>query len=335
MGWDSGTKVMVVLPIYHVNGLFVSCLHAWFVGASVVLCDRFRSQTFWHDAEAHQATVCSVVPTLLEFLIQEGSFSPPGSLREIYCAGGPLLLETVATFEREFNLPVRHLYGLSETTALATMMPKLEADVRGSWYGDHGFPSIGVAAAHVDVEVHSPDGRRSDAGRRGEIVVRGASVMKGYAGLPEANDEAFRGGWFHTGDEGFWKGGPDGRPFFFVSGRIKEIIIRGGTNISPITVDEVLRAHPAVHFGLAIPFENKFYGEEVGAYVVPGGPISEFEILSYCRERLDFALTPKVVIFGKEVPFTATGKPRRMGLKQLLAPHFAKSRDVQFRGSRD
>lgn len=328
--WDARSRVLVVLPIHHVNGLVVSSLLSWYSGASMVLCDRFRSDVFWRDVREERATVCSMVPTLLEFLLADAERAPE-HFTEVLCGAGPLMSDTVLSFEETFGVPVRHLYGLSETTAVATMMPTLQKDERQRWYVDHGFPSIGRALPHVEVQVHDPDGRPLPAGVRGELVMRGATVMTGYAGRPDATSTAFRGGWFHSGDEGFWMAGPDGSPYFFITGRLKELIIRGGVNISPLQIDEVLISHPAVRFGLAVPFDNKYYGEEIAAYVVPSVQVSEQEILDFCADRLDFALQPKVVIFGDDVPFTATGKAKRLSLRQALKSQLAQYREVQFR----
>lgn len=331
-GWDRNTRALVALPIHHVNGLVVSCLQAWYVGGSVVLCDRFRSDTFWQDVESEGATTASLVPSILEFLLEQPSGRPGPNFREVYCGAGPLMAETALAFEERFEVPVRHLYGLSETTAVATMMPSTLTDQeRRAWYTDHGFPSIGPALAHVEVEVHDTDGKSCAAGERGELVMRGATVMSGYAGLPEVTAQTMRDGWFHSGDLGFWRPSGDGSPFFFVAGRMKELIIRGGVNISPFQVDEVLNAHPAVRFGLAIPFENRYYGEEVAAYVVPSGDVAEQELLDFCAARLDFAYRPKVILFGKDVPFTSTGKAKRLALKDQLAKDLERYRNVQFR----
>ena len=330
-GWDAETRVIVVLPIHHVNGLVVSCLQSWYVGGSAVLCDRFRSDRFWPDVESEGATFSSLVPTLLEFLIFEGGGPAPACFAEVLCGAGPLMTETVVTFENDFAIPVRHLYGLSEVTAVSTMMPATSGEDRRFWYVDHGFPSIGRAVPHVEVQIQDADGQECPAGERGEIVIRGATVMGGYAGRPEATASAFEGGWFHSGDEGFWQPADDGTPYFFISGRIKELIIRGGINISPFQVDEVLNAHPAVQFGLAVPFENRYYGEEIAAYIVQASPVTEQEILDFCAERLDFAYCPKVVLFGDDVPFTVTGKAKRLSLKEQLADELSQYRDIQFR----
>ena len=330
LGWGADTRVLTVLPVHHVNGLVISSLLPWYGGFSTVLCDRFRSERFWVDAADEQATVCSVVPSLLEFLLSSDA-TADASLRELLCGAGPLLSETVLSFERAFGVPVRHLYGLSETTAVATLMPRLPDEERTRWYRDFGFPSIGPTLPHVAMSVLGKDDTPLPEGERGELAIRGATVMRGYAGHPTATEEAFRGGWFHSGDEGFWTPGPDGEPFYFITGRIKEMIIRGGANLSPFEIDEVLRAHPAVRYALAVPFDNRFYGEEVAAYVVAAQPVSEEELLAYCAQRLDFARQPKVVVFGDDVPYTVTGKAKRLELKRRLADDLAAYRDTQFR----
>ncbi|MDP9397799.1 MAG: acyl--CoA ligase [Actinomycetota bacterium] len=330
LGWGADTRVLTVLPVHHVNGLVISSLLPWYGGFSTVLCDRFRSERFWADAADEQATVCSVVPSLLEFLLSSDG-NARALLRELLCGAGPLLSETVLSFERTFGVPVRHLYGLSETTAVATLMPRLPEAERTCWYRDFGFPSIGPTLPHVAMSVLGKDDTPLPEGQRGELAIRGATVMRGYAGHPKATEEAFRGGWFHSGDEGFWTPGPDGEPFYFITGRIKEMIIRGGVNLSPFEIDEVLRAHPAVRYALAVPFDNRFYGEEVAAYVVAAEPVSEEELLAYCAQRLDFARQPKVVVFGDDVPYTVTGKAKRLELKRRLAEDLAAHRDTQFR----
>jgi long-chain acyl-CoA synthetase len=332
LAWPAGSRILTVLPVHHVNGLVVSSLLPWYARHSTVLCDRFRSESFWTDVAQEQATVSSVVPSLLEFLLRTPG-SAPEHFQEFLCGAGPLLVETAVEVEQRFAVPVRHLYGLSETTAVVTLMPSLDSEERLTWHRDYGFPSIGPALPHVEVDVLDPYAHRADAGARGELVARGGVVMRGYASNPDATEEVFRDGWFHSGDEGFWQPGREGHRYFFITGRMKELIIRGGANISPFEIDAVLRTHPAVRHGLAVPFDNRFYGEEVAAYVVRDADVSEEEILAHCASRLDFARCPKVMLFGDDVPYTATGKAKRMELRQRLAPQLHRYRDVQFRRS--
>lgn len=331
LDWRPGTRILTVLPIHHVNGLIISSLQSWYGGHTTVLSDRFRSDRFWQDVSNEGIETCSVVPSLLEFLLSEGTGPAPEHFREVLCGAGPLMPETVANFEERFAVPVRHLNGLSETSAVATLMGRAPEPSRHAWYSQHGFPSIGPALPHVDVAVHDPDGKHCPPRQQGEIVIRGATVMSGYAGRPADTAEALRHGWFHSGDEGFWVPGTDGTPYFFITGRIKELIIRGGVNISPFSIDRVLTSHPAVRFGLAIPFENRYYGEEVAAYVVCDEEIDEQDLLEYCAHYLDFAHQPKVIVFGDDVPFTATGKAKRLALKGSLRDILDVHRDTQFR----
>lgn len=333
LDWPADTRVITVLPVHHVNGLVISVLLPWYSRFSTVLCDRFRSELFWTDVARERVTVCSVVPSLLEFLLGAPGIVPT-HFREFLSGAGPLLVETALDFEQRFSVPIRHLYGLSETTAVVTLMPRLPDTERSRWHREYGFPSIGPPLPHVEVAVLDAQGNTVGATVRGELAARGAVVMREYASQPRATEEAFRGGWFHTGDEGFWEQGPDGQHFFFITGRIKELIIRGGANISPFEVDSVLRSHPAVRHGVAVPFVNRFYGEEIAAYVVRDGQVTEEEILAHCARYLDFARCPKVVVFGDDVPYTATGKVKRLELKQRLDPILSTYRDVQFRRSR-
>jgi long-chain acyl-CoA synthetase len=171
---------------------------------------------------------------------------------------------------------------------------------------------------------------------RGEICISGQTVCSGYLKRPDANEQSFQWGWFRSGDEGFFVRDKADRPFFFISGRLKELIIRGGVNISPLEIDEVLRGHPSVKFGMAVSFENRIYGEEIAGYLVLKTDMptpTEDEIVNWCRKELPFAKCPKVIVFGTEVPYTTTGKPKRLELKSRLSETLARYHDVQFTSS--
>ncbi|MFN3821537.1 MAG: class I adenylate-forming enzyme family protein, partial [bacterium] len=176
-----------------------------------------------------------------------------------------------------------------------------------------------------------PNGNPLPAGEKGEIVIRGHNVMMGYFSNPEANAQTFTYGWFRSGDEGFWLPGPDGIPYFFITGRLKELIIRGGVNISPLEIDEVLMAIPGVKTGIAVGFTHELYGEEVGAYVQleDNSSLTPEEIIARCREKLPFFKCPKVVLLGNSIPVTSTGKYQRNRLKPL----FASYRNTHFKES--
>jgi long-chain acyl-CoA synthetase len=143
--------------------------------------------------------------------------------------------------------------------------------------------------------------------------------MKEYYKNDTANAQAFEHGWFRSGDEGFWAPSSSGKPYFFITGRIKELIIRGGVNIAPLEIDEVINRAPGVRAGISVGFENNFYGEEVGALVIADGVHDAEAILTFCQQHLPFSKAPKVVLFATELPVTSTGKYQRNKVKHLFA----------------
>lgn len=326
-------RAMCILPIHHVNGTVVTLMTPLYYGGSVVLNRRFRAQTFWQTLAEEKCTWCSVVPTILAFLCEKGEDITQYDLsrfRHIICGAGPLTVEMAACFDRAFGVRVVHGYGLSETTCYSTFLPiDLNAEQYRHWMMECGFPSIGCPVSANEMAIHDTEGNPLPPDTRGEIVIRGHNVMKYYFKRPDANRDTFAHGWFRSGDEGFFRVGKDGQDYYFITGRIKELIIRGGVNYSPFDIDEVLTAIPGVKAAMAVGFENNFYGEEVGAYVQlqPGATVTEEEILRACREKLPFTKAPKVVIFGDTFPVTSTGKYQRNKLKPL----FEAWKDRQFR----
>lgn len=336
-GFDASLRAMCVLPIHHVNGIVVTLLTPLYVGGTAVLNTRFNSRSFWQRVEQERVTLASVVPTLLEFLLEAATGTEEhdrSTLETIICGAGPLLVETAAAFEARFGVPITHGYGLSETTCYNCHLPRDLSDAeRRAWLTQHAFPSIGVALPHQDLAILDAAGNPVGSGERGEICVRGDSVSLGYHDRDDANADAFKNGWFHSGDEGFALSDDRNRRFFFITGRIKELIIRGGVNYSPLEIDEVLNSHPQVRYGLAVPFANRYYGDEIAAYVVPqdGARLDPDDLLAFWRRRLDFARSPKVVVIGREIPYTTTGKPKRIELSQSLAEKLSAHRFTQFR----
>ncbi|CUQ65908.1 class I adenylate-forming enzyme family protein [Candidatus Nitrospira inopinata] len=331
-------RLMCVLPIHHVNGIVVTLVTPFYCGGSVVLNRKFKSGLFWKRMHEEQVTCVSVVPTVLEFLLDADEDLSPYRLDRfggVICGAGPLLTETARRFEDRFRFPIRHGYGLSETTCYACFLPNdLNPAEHRHWLSDYEFPSIGLPLPHNDMAILDGKGELLPPGARGEICIRGWTVCAGYFKRDDANETAFQWGWFRSGDEGFYERDEQGRPFFFISGRLKELIIRGGVNISPLEIDGVLRSHPAVQFAMAVPFEHRYYGEEIAAYVVlraGAGSVTEADVRAHCRSRLPFARCPKVILFGHEVPYTSTGKPKRLELKTCLAPILAAYRNHQFR----
>jgi len=331
------TRMMCVLPIHHVNGTVVTMITPFYAGGSTVLNRRFRVGRFFPIVEEEGVHIVSVVPTLLQYL--NSYYSDPEkeqqrpeckSLSHLICGAGPLTVKVAEQFEGRFEVPIIHGYGLSETTCYSCFVPiDLEKEQHDKWLSDFGYPSIGIPIPANEMAIHDSEGTRLQEEERGEIVIRGVNVMLGYHNNTGANEETFRHGWFRSGDEGFYVNDEEERPYFFITGRLKELIIRGGVNLAPLEIDEVINKAPGVKAGIAVGFENDWYGEEVGAYVQlkEGAEEDEEAILEFCREHLPHSKSPKVVVFGDQIPVTSTGKYQRRKVTHL----FEKWKEVQFR----
>jgi long-chain acyl-CoA synthetase len=329
----SDTRMMCVLPIHHVNGTVVTLMTPFFVGASVVLNEKFQIDQFFPVIEEEDVKIVSVVPTLLQYLTSfyEDKETPElKNFSHIICGAGPLTVNVAKNFEAKFNKRIIHGYGLSETTCYSCYLPlDISTEEHNKWMQDFGYPSIGVAIPANEMAIHDEQGNDLEEGERGEIVIRGVNVMKGYFNNPEANEKAFTYGWFRSGDEGFYQNDGEGNAYYFITGRIKELIIRGGINFAPLEIDEVINKAPGVKAGIAVGFENDWYGEEVGAYIEleEGADENEEAILTYCKKHLPHVKTPKVIVFGNEIPVTSTGKYQRRKVAHL----FEEWKEVQFR----
>ena len=346
-GITGNQRFMCVLPIHHVNGTIVTLVTPMFVGASVVLNRAYSSSTFWKRIADEQVNVVSVVPTLLQFSCEYGDAQAEAGqsvygdgitaedlshFRHLICGAGTLAIGLVKRFEDQFGFPVLHGYGLSESTCYSCFLPiDLDWDTHQKWLQDYGYPSIGCPISTNEMAIFDPSGsgEQLGEGERGEICIRGHNIMKNYYQRPDANAETFKFEWFRSGDEGFYQTDERGRPFFFITGRIKELINRGGVKFSPFDIEEILLQIPGVNVGLAIAFENEYYGEEVGAYIVlqEGASVSADEVLDICRQHMTFEKSPKAVVFGEEIPVTSTGKYQRLKLRHL----FAEWKATQFR----
>jgi long-chain acyl-CoA synthetase len=344
---DAEQRMMNVLPIHHMNGILVTLITPLYVGGSVVLNRAYSSSTFWQRLAREKVQVISVVPTLLQFSLEyaekaeaEGrSIWGEGVKREdlagfrhLICGAGTLAVALATRFEEKFGFRIMHGYGLSETTCYSCFLPLDLSDAEhAKWMREYGYPSIGVPIDCNEMAIFDPlgEGKRQAPGERGEICIRGHNVMKYYFQRPDANKETFKFQWFRSGDEGFYEVDDQGRPFFFISGRLKELINRGGVKFSPFDIEEVMLELPQVSIALAVAFENDYYGEEVGAYIMlnEGAALTAEEVMAHCRKRMNFEKSPKVVLFGKDVPVTATGKYQRLKLQPL----FAEWKGTQFR----
>ena len=232
-------------------------------------------------------------------------------LRFAMCGSAPVPAEVLRRFEETFHCLVIEGYGLSESTCRSTFNPPDERRRPGS----SGMP-IGNETKVVDDR-----DREVPEGTLGEIVLRGENILKGYYKDPEATATAFRNGWFHTGDIGY----RDRDGFYFIVDRKSDMIIRGGENIYPREIDEILYQHPSVIAAAAMGVPDPLYGEEVAAFLVlkDGMTVSEEDLLSYCKQRLADYKCPKTIRFVAEIPKGPTGKLLKRELSRLYSSSLA------------
>jgi long-chain acyl-CoA synthetase len=265
MKFGENDRLLTVMPLFHMNAVSVTTMTALYAGGSAVVTPKFSASRFWDIIAKYEITSFGSVATMLSMLLarHEESVTVLGNeprttnhehLRFAMCGSAPVPAEVLRKFEETFHCLVIEGYGLSESTCRSTFNPPNEDRRPGSC----GLP-IGNEMKIVDDEDHEvPDGEL------GEIVLRGANICKGYFKNPEATAKAFANGWFHTGDIG--RRDPDG--FFYIADRKSDMIIRGGENIYPREIDDILYSHPAVAQAAVIGVPDELYGEEVAAFVV-------------------------------------------------------------------
>ncbi|MCA1616674.1 MAG: AMP-binding protein [Acidobacteria bacterium] len=313
-GWLKFTpedRLLTVMPLFHMNAVAVTTASALYAGGSTVVSPRFSASRFWQLVSDHGVTSFGSVATMLSMLLAKYPEGVPAGfktaqLRFAMCGSAPVPAEVIRRFEETFRCLVVEGYGLSESTCRSTFNPP---DARRR-PGSCGLP-IGNEMRVVDEE----DAEVAD-GALGEIVMRGENVFKGYFKNDAATRHAFRGGWFHTGDIGYRD--PEG--FYHIADRKSDMIIRGGENIYPREIDELLYTHPAVASAAAVGVPDELYGEEVLAFVAlrEGASVTEQELIDYCRARLADFKCPKSVRFIAEMPKGPTGKVLKRELARFL-----------------
>ena len=299
-----------VMPLFHVHGLVASALSTFASGGTVIAPRRFNPLGFWPLAAEHRPTWFTASPTPHELTLRRASgVRPPGTeaLRFVRSCSSALSPAQMARMEVCFGVPVLEAYGMTEASHQMTSNPLPPADRRPG--------TVGVGTG-VDVGVMDEAGTLLAHGTAGEVVIRGANVTDGYESNPTANAESFTNGWFRTGDQGVIDAGG----YLTLSGRIKELINRGGEKIAPREVDEVLESHPAVAEAVTFAAPHDVWGEEVAAAVVLRAGATERELQAFCRERLaDFKVPSKLYIVDA-IPRTATGKVQRRFVAERFSP---------------
>ncbi len=305
-------RALCSLPLYHINGEVVTAVAPLVSGGSVVMPHRFSTTTFWELISEYRCTWFSVVPTIISYLTSGTDLEGKGyhleQLRFGRSASSALPPALHKAFEEKFKVSIVETMGLTETAAPVFSNP---LDPAKHKYGSPG-QAVGNQAKIVDKE-----GREVPRGTQGEIMIKGDNVMKGYYKAPDTTAKTLEpDGWLHTGDLGYM----DEDGFVFVTGRIKELIIKGGENISPREIDDALYKHPAILDAAAVGIPDERYGEEIMCCCVlkPGCTCTEEELREHCRQHLGDFKTPKVIKFMKELPKGPSGKIQRLKLPELV-----------------
>jgi acyl-CoA synthetase (AMP-forming)/AMP-acid ligase II len=304
---DRGLNVM---PLFHIHGLIAGLLAPLSRGSSVYCTPGFNALKFFAAIEESKPTWYTAVPTMHQAILTRAGHNKDviarHPLRFVRSSSSSLPPQVITELEATFHAPVIEAYGMTEASHQMASNPL---------HGIRKPGSVGIAAG-PEVAIMDESGTLLGAGEIGEIVIRGDNVTAGYENNPAANTEAFVNGWFRTGDQGLIDAGG----YVSLTGRLKEIINRGGEKISPREVDEALMDHPAVLQVVTFAVPHDKLGEDVAAAVVlrEGETATEQELRSFLSERIAAFKTPKKIVFLTEIPKGATGKLQRIGLAQKL-----------------
>ena len=290
---------LLVLPLFHVNAILVSCLAPIAAGGQVTILSRFAPDTFLAALPRYRATYFSAVPAIYARLAElpREQLGDTSSVRFAICGAAPVSAELLRRSESRFGFPVIEGYGLTEGTCASTINPLDGVRKPGT---------VGVALPGQRVAAMRPDGSFAAAGEPGEVVIKGPNVMRGYLGRPAATAEAIVDGWLHTGDVGVL----DDEGYLTIVDRIKDMIIRGGENIYPKEIESVLCRHGMVLQAAVIGVPHEIYGEVPAAYVAtyPDASVTAGELLALCRANLTKIKIPTAIHIVPELPKNAVGK---------------------------
>jgi len=313
-GLSDRDRVLSSLPLYHINGQCISTVGTLCAGGSIVMPHRFSVSQWWPTVARWRPTWLNLVPTIVAYLLNAPDPTPEErealrGVRFARSASAPLPPEQQRAFEARFGIPIVEAMGLTESASIAFCNPIARERQR---LGSPGLP-FGVEARVVD-----RDGHALADERRGEIQIRGPSVTIGYHKAPDLTAASLRDGWLATGDLGY----RDADGFYFITGRLKELIIKGGENIAPREIDEALLKHPAVLEAAAVGVPDPAYGQEILACIVvkPERTLSRDEIDAHCLRELGRYKCPRYVRFVDELPKGPSGKVQRMKLAEGFAP---------------
>ena len=312
--------LLVSVPFYHVAGATTMLSSVW-GGRKMVILPQFDPGAWLNAVQTHKVTHSFVVPTMLKRIMEHADFDKTdlSSLKLVAYGAAPMPYEVVTKAVEKMPCGLMNAYGQTESTSSLTFLgpddhqipsePGPERDKRMQ-----RLRSVGRPMEDIVVGIMDPDGNLLGPGQEGEIVAQGARVMSGYLNRDEDTHEAIKDGWLHTGDVGWM----DDESYLFITGRTKDLIIRGGENIAPGEIENVLQQHPAVEDAAVIGVPDVEWGEEVKAVVVrmPGKDASEEELTAFVKERLASFKAPKYYTFVDELPRNYLGKVLKTDLRK-------------------
>ena len=296
-----------VMPLFHIHGIMAGLLAPLSAGGSIICAPSFDAFKFHRWLDELQPTYYSAVPTMHQMVLARAPERRRTTLRFVRSSSASLPRPVFDGLRELFDVPVIEAYGMTEASHQMACNPLPPAVAKPG--------SVGVAAG-IEVAILDAANHVLPPGERGEVAIRGATVVDAYENNPSANEAAFTAGWFRTGDEGML----DNDGYLFLTGRLKEQINRGGEKISPIEIDETLLRHPAIAEAVTFAIPHDKLGEEVGAAVVlvEGGNVTERDLRAYLGEQLAAFKVPRRIVFVAEIPKGATGKIQRIGLADKL-----------------
>jgi len=295
-------RLLCALPLYHINGQVIGTLASFIAGGSLVAPPRFSVSEWWSTVARYRCTWLNLVPTMIAFLLNGAAPIRCPGVKFARSASAPLSVAQHRQFEQQFGIPVIEGMGMTESGSLAFCNPH-DNQVHGSI----GLP-CGVEAAVIDA-----DGRQLADDQDGEIILRGPNIMSGYYRNQDQTAAVIDGqGWLHSGDRGH----RDARGFYFITGRMKEIIIKGGENIAPKEIDEALAEYPAIREAAAFAIPDADYGQNIAAALVlnNGDLLDEAGLRVWCRQRLGTYKVPVRFIVVEALPRGGSGKVQRLAL---------------------
>jgi len=308
-------RALCVLPVYHINGAMVTVLAPLYSGSSVVMPRRFSATDYWNLVAEHRCTWSSIVPTIIKYLLDRAAQEPfefgnderLAAFRFARSASAPLAAVTLEQWEQTFKVPMIETLGLTETAGTVASNPLPPAARKPG--------SVGLPYGN-EIQIVDDKGNECAPQVIGELVIRGSNLLDHYYKNPQATRESIRDGWFFTGDLG--RKDEDG--YIFITGRSKELIIRGGENIAPREIDDVLYKHEAILEAAAVGVDDENYGQEVVACVVvrDGYQCSEEELKSFCEAGVGKYKAPKTIYFFDDLPKGPSGKILRLKLPELI-----------------